>query len=82
MPRRLEPTGPLGQELIQFFTGLTDPANLTAYHADPAGYVQAQQDAGVIGAEAAQMILGEDAVIVATLDPPGGTSICRVVFPP
>jgi hypothetical protein len=82
MPRRLEPAGPLGQELIQFFTTLTDPANLTAYHADPAAYVQAQQAAGVVGAEAAQMILGEDPVIVTTLDPPGGTSLCRVVFPP
>ena len=82
MPRPLEPAGPLAEELIQFFTGLTVPANMTAYHADPAGYVQAQQDAGVVGAEAAQMILGEDSRIVATFDPPGGTSICRVVFPP
>ena len=32
--------------------------------------------------EAAQMILGEEPVIVTTLDPPGGTSLCRVVFPP
>lgn len=82
MPRRLEPAGPLAQELTQFFTGLTEEANLTAYHADAAGYVQGQQDAGVVGAEAAQMILGQDPVIVATLDPPGGTSIARVVFPP
>jgi hypothetical protein len=82
MPRRLEPTGPLGQELIQFFTGLTDQASLVRYHADPAGYVQEQQTAGVVGAEAAQMILGKDPVIVSTLDPPGGTSLCRVVFPP
>ena len=67
---------------MQFFTGLNDEANLTAYHADPAGYVQAQQDAGVVGADAAQMILGQDAAIVATFDPPGGTSLCRVVFPP
>jgi hypothetical protein len=82
MPRHLEPAGPLAEELIQFFNGLTDPANLTAYHADPAAYVQAQQAAGVVGAEAAQMILGQDPAIVATFDPPGGTSICRVVFPP
>ena len=82
MPRRLEPAGPLAQELTQFFTDLHDEANLTAYHADPAGYVQAQQDAGVVGAEAAQLILGKDPVIVATLSPPGGASVARVVFPP
>jgi hypothetical protein len=82
MPRRLEPTGPLGQELLRFFTDLTDEARLVRYHADPAGYVQEQQAAGVLGTEAAQMILGQDPVIVATLDPPGGTSTCRVVFPP
>jgi hypothetical protein len=82
MPRRIEPAGPLAQELTQFFTGLNDEANLTAYHADAPGYVQAQQSAGVVGAEAAQMILGQDPAIVATLNPPGGTSIARVVFPP
>jgi hypothetical protein len=81
MPRRIEPTGPLGQELTQFFTDLDDD-KLTEYHADPAGYVQAQQDAGVVSAESAQLILAKDPVITATLSPSGGTSIARVVFPP
>ena len=75
MPRRFEPAGPIGQDL-------DDESKLTEYHADPAGYVQAQQDAGVLSAESARLILAKDPVITATLNPRGGTSIARVVFPP
>lgn len=82
MRRRVEPADPLRQELTQFFTDLNDEENLAAYHADPAGYIQAQQDAGVVSAEAAQLILGQDPVIEATLSPRGGASTARVVFPP
>lgn len=82
MRRRLEPSDPTRQELTQFFTGLNDETKLTEYHADPAGYVQAQQDQGVVSAEAARLILAQDPVIQTTVNPPGGASSTRVVFPP
>jgi D-alanyl-D-alanine dipeptidase len=82
MRGRAEPSPQIAQELTQFFTDLNDEAKLTAYHADPAGYVQAQQDQGVLSAAAAAMILGQDPVIESTVRPAGGTSTARVVFPP
>jgi hypothetical protein len=61
---------------------VADPAKLAEYHADPPGYIQAQQDAGVISAATAQLILEQNPVIKATLEPPGGVPIAKVVFPP
>jgi hypothetical protein len=80
--RNRDPSGQTKKELEQFFTDLNDEANLTAYHADPAGYVQAQQDAGVLSAEAASLILAEDPVIESTVNPVGGETTTKVVFPP
>jgi hypothetical protein len=82
MRRRLEPSDSSGQELTQFFTDLTDETKLAEYHADPAAYVQAQQDAGVVSAATAQLILNQDPVIETTIGPGGGATTTRVVFPP
>ncbi len=51
------PSAEVGQELRQFFTDLLDGTNLRQYHRDPKAYVAAQREKGVIGEEAARLIL-------------------------
>ena len=52
-----EPSPEIGAELRQFFTDLLDRTNLREYHANAERYVKEQQGNGVIGEEAAQLIL-------------------------
>jgi hypothetical protein len=78
----MRPRPQTAQELQRFYEGVADPTKLDEYHANEEGYVQAQQDAGVISADTAELILLRADVIKETLEPPGGEVIARVVFPP
>jgi hypothetical protein len=84
MRPRAEPVDPTGQELTQFFTALQDESRLSEYHADPEGYVQAQQANGVVGDSASQLILGRNLedVQASMASAGGGGSTVAVVFPP
>ena len=60
MPRTFEvpePSAEVGAQLRQFFTDLLDDTNLRAYHANTEEYVAAQVKSGVIGDDAAKLLL-------------------------
>ena len=87
MRRRAEqpadPRANTGSELTQFFADLADEANLREYHADPDGYVKAQQEKGVVSADASRLILaGSLSEVNASMQLSGGGPTVKIVFPP
>jgi hypothetical protein len=80
------PSEEVGQQLRQFFTDLLDGTNLRQYHREPKSYVAAQQEKGVIGEDAARLILeGSLQAIEDNIELVTGSGhavpVC-VVFPP